>query len=78
VASFAAVIDEAHAHHTPVIGHLGETSWIEGARLGIDYLTHAADWSAATLPADRRPAYANAIQARGPIRKRRHEVTEWI
>jgi imidazolonepropionase-like amidohydrolase len=68
--AIATVIDEAHAHHIPVIGHLGETSWLEGARLGIDHLTHAADWSAATLPADRRPAYANAIQARGPIRAR--------
>lgn len=37
------VIDAAHAHAIPVIGHLGATSWLEGARLGIDHLTHAVD-----------------------------------
>ncbi len=32
----ATVIEEAHAHGIPVIGHLGQTSWLEGATLGID------------------------------------------
>ncbi len=66
----AAVLDEAHAHGIPVIGHLGETSWLEGARLGIDYLTHAADWSASTLPPERRAAYTEAVRIRGAMRAR--------
>lgn len=73
-ASVATVIDEAHAHGIPVIGHLGQTSWLEGARLGIDFLTHAADWSADTLPPDKRPMYAAAVRARGAIRAR----VDWL
>ena len=69
-AAVAIVIDEAHAHGIPVIGHLGATSWLEGARLGIDYLTHAVDWSASTLAEDKRAAYAEAERTRGPIRAR--------
>lgn len=66
----AAVVDEAHAHRIPVIGHLGETSWLEGARLGIDHLTHTVDWSEKTLPGAKRAAYAAAASARGAIRAR--------
>src|SRR5262249_9807711 len=66
----ATVIDEAHAHSIPVIGHLGETSWLEGARLGIDYLTHTADWSEKMLPESKRDAYATAVRAHGAIRAR--------
>jgi imidazolonepropionase-like amidohydrolase len=69
-AAVATVINEAHAHGVPVIGHLGQTSWLEGARLGIDSLTHAADWSAGTLPDDKRAAYTEAIRRRGAIRAR--------
>jgi len=70
----AAVIDEAHAHSIPVIGHLGETSWLEAARLGIDYLTHTVDWSEKTLPEAKRGAYAAAVRTRGAIRAR----IEWL
>jgi imidazolonepropionase-like amidohydrolase len=66
----AVVIDEAHAHAIPVIGHLGETSWLEGARLGIDYLTHTVDWSEKTLAETKRAAYASAVRERGAIRAR--------
>ena len=66
----ATVVDEAHAHGVPVIGHLGQTSWLEGARAGIDFLTHAADWSAGTLPVERRKPYADAIAKRGALRAR--------
>jgi imidazolonepropionase-like amidohydrolase len=69
-ASVATVIDEAHAHGVPVIGHLGETSWRQGAELGIDYLTHAADWSVETLPEDQRAGYREAVRTRGPVRAR--------
>jgi len=64
------VIDEAHRHGVPVIGHLQRTSWLEGARLGIDHLTHAVDWSSKTLPEAARPAYAAAIRDRGAMRAR--------
>ena len=66
----ATVVDEAHALGVPVIGHLGETSWLEGARAGIDFLTHAADWSAATLPQKRRTRYLDAVARRGALRAR--------
>ncbi len=69
-AAVATVVEEAHAHGIPVIGHLGQTSWLEGARAGIDFLTHAADWSAGTLPPDRRARYAAAIARRGALRAR--------
>ena len=59
----AAVIDEAHKHGIPVIGHLGRTSWLEAARLGIDHLAHAADWSPKTLTPDGRRRYFEAIRA---------------
>jgi imidazolonepropionase-like amidohydrolase len=65
-----ALVEEAHAHGVPVIGHLGQTSWRDGADLGIDYLTHAVDWSEGSLPAASREAYRRAIAARGPIRAR--------
>lgn len=66
----AVVIDQAHAHSIPVIGHLGQTSWLEGARLGIDHLTHTVDWSQKTLPETKRDAYAAAVKTRGAIRAR--------
>lgn len=66
----AIVVEEAHAAGVPVIGHLQTTSWTEGARAGLDHLTHAADWSEKTLPPARREAYRNAIAAKGPMRAR--------
>ena len=66
----ATVIDEAHGNGVPVIGHLGRTSWRQGAELGIDFLTHAVDWSEETLPPDRREAYRAAKRERGAIRAR--------
>lgn len=68
--ALAAGIDEAHAHGIPVIGHLGRSSWTEGARANIDFLTHAADWSAKTLRAEDRPQYEADIAARGAFRAR--------
>jgi imidazolonepropionase-like amidohydrolase len=64
------VVDEARAHSLPVIGHLGRTAWREGAELGVDYLTHAVDWSAASLPAVRQEDYREAIDKRGAVRAR--------
>jgi imidazolonepropionase-like amidohydrolase len=38
-------IDEAHAHHLKIIGHLQRTTWTDAANLGIDGVEHAAPWS---------------------------------
>jgi imidazolonepropionase-like amidohydrolase len=35
-----AIIDEAHAHHLPVIGHLSGTTWKQAIDLGIDGIEH--------------------------------------
>ena len=51
------MIDEALKHSIPVIGHMGQTSWLEAARLGIDHLAHAVDWSSKTLTAEARKSY---------------------
>jgi imidazolonepropionase-like amidohydrolase len=61
----ASVIDEAHKNGIPVIGHLGQTSWLEAARLGIDHLTHAVDWSPKMLTAENRPKYFAAVRSYG-------------
>ncbi|EGF92591.1 amidohydrolase family protein [Asticcacaulis biprosthecium C19] len=66
----ATVIDEAHRHHIPVIGHLQKTSWAAGARLGIDHLAHSVDWSVESLPPAARPAYMKALEARPGFRSR--------
>lgn len=63
-------IDEAHAAGVPVIGHLERTSWTEAARMGIDFLTHAASWSVAELPPARRASYERARESRGRMRAR--------
>lgn len=63
-------IEEAHAARVPVIGHLSRTSWTEAARMGIDFLTHAASWSAGELPESKRDAYERARRERGPMRAR--------
>jgi imidazolonepropionase-like amidohydrolase len=69
----ASVIDEAHQHGIPVIGHMGQTSWLEAARLGIDHLAHAVDWSPKTLTAEARKSYFAAGRGRdgrSPFRAR--------
>jgi imidazolonepropionase-like amidohydrolase len=69
----AIVIDEAHRHGIPVIGHMGQTSWLEAARLGIDHLAHTVDWSPKTLTPEARQKYFAAVSKygiRGPFRSR--------
>lgn len=61
-----ALVDEAHSHGIPVIGHLQLTSWQEGLDLGVDQLTHAVDWSIAMLPEPARERYHEArLRRRG-------------
>jgi imidazolonepropionase-like amidohydrolase len=66
----AAVIDEAHRHSIPVIGHLQRTTWAEGTQLGIDHLTHSVDWSVSSLPVSARAVYASATRARSGFQSR--------
>jgi imidazolonepropionase-like amidohydrolase len=66
----ATVVDEAHRHRIPVIGHLQRTTWAQGVSLGVDHLAHSVDWSINSLPADRRASYATAIKERGGFRPR--------
>jgi imidazolonepropionase-like amidohydrolase len=57
-------IDEAHARHLRIIGHLQRTSWAEAAAMGIDGVEHAADWNEEQLPPDKRAAYDNSMFGR--------------
>ncbi|HJT18134.1 MAG TPA: amidohydrolase family protein [Thermoanaerobaculia bacterium] len=59
-----AAIDEAHAEHLPIIGHMQRTSWLDAANMGIDGFEHAADWNEGMLPADKRAAYDNSMFGR--------------
>ena len=66
----ASAIEESHSNGIRVIGHLQRTSWREAADMGIDFLTHAADWSPKSLSPDKREVYKAAIRERGPIKAR--------
>ncbi|ATC32165.1 hypothetical protein CA606_07255 [Caulobacter vibrioides] len=66
----ASVTDEAHRRHIPLIGHLQRTSWAQGVRLGVDHLAHSVDWSADSLPPDRRQTYLAAAKTRPGFRSR--------
>jgi imidazolonepropionase-like amidohydrolase len=52
-----AAIEEAHRHGVRVIGHLQSTTWTEAARMGIDFIVHAASWAPEYLPPAARAAY---------------------
>lgn len=69
-AQVATLIDEAHAHGVPVIGHLQRTSWAKGVALGIDHLAHSFDWSLESLPAAARAGYVEATRTRSGFRAR--------
>jgi imidazolonepropionase-like amidohydrolase len=66
----AVVVDEAHRHALPVIGHLHATSWAEGLARGVDHLAHAVDWSVKSLPLGARAGYLRARETRGTFRSR--------
>jgi imidazolonepropionase-like amidohydrolase len=57
-------IAEAHRHGLRVIGHLQATTWTEAARMGIDFLAHAAPWAPEYLPADARTNYQQGMFGR--------------
>src|SRR5437868_6970325 len=50
-------IDEAHRRGIRVIGHVQSTTWTEAARMGIDFIAHAAPWASEYLPPPARAAY---------------------
>lgn len=68
--SVGVLVEAAHAAGVPVIGHLQRTPTIEALRLGVDHVTHAADWSSDMLRPERRAAYEDARKANGPIKAR--------
>ena len=53
-------IDEAHRQGVKVIGHLHLTSWTEGAKLGIDFLTHGVPVSPSLLSEEERRIFDQA------------------
>ena len=57
-------IDEAHRRGIRVIGHLQSTTWTESARMGIDFIAHAAPWAPEYLPPAARPAYQPSMFGR--------------
>jgi imidazolonepropionase-like amidohydrolase len=59
-----AAIDEAHRHRLRVIGHLQSTTWTEAARMGIDFIVHAAPWAPEYLPPTARAAYRPSMFGR--------------
>jgi len=60
--AIATVIDEARRYGIPVIGHMGRTSWLEAAQLGIDHLAHTVDWSPKTLTPENRQRYFESVR----------------
>jgi imidazolonepropionase-like amidohydrolase len=59
-----AAIDEAHHRGLRVIGHLQSTTWTDAARMGIDFIVHAAPWAPEYLPATARGAYQQDMFSR--------------
>jgi imidazolonepropionase-like amidohydrolase len=59
-----AAIEEAHRDGLRVIGHLQSTTWTEAARMGIDFIVHAAPWSSEYLPTAARAAYDQSMFGR--------------
>jgi imidazolonepropionase-like amidohydrolase len=59
-----AAIDEAHRRGIRVIGHLQATTWTAAARMGIDFIAHAAPWAAEYLPEAARGGYQQTMFGR--------------
>ncbi len=59
-----AAIAEAHKLGVPVVGHLQNTTWTEAAKLGIDFITHAAPWNGKYLSEQNRQNYIPTMLGR--------------
>ncbi|HXS97840.1 MAG TPA: amidohydrolase family protein [Candidatus Limnocylindrales bacterium] len=57
-------IDEAHRRGLRVIGHLQSTTWTDAARMGIDFIAHAASWAPEYLAPAARAAYRPSMFGR--------------
>ncbi|NNF59549.1 MAG: amidohydrolase family protein, partial [Rhodothermaceae bacterium] len=57
-------VEAAHAEGLEAIGHLQRTTWTEGARRGLDHLTHGAPWSMEYLPEAARAGYQGTFRGR--------------
>ena len=57
-------IDEAHRRGIRVIGHVQSTTWTEAARMGIDFIAHAAPWASEYLPPPAPAAYRPSMFGR--------------
>jgi imidazolonepropionase-like amidohydrolase len=66
-----AAIDEAHKQGVSVIGHLQNTTWTEAAEMGIDFITHAGNWSGYYLDEADQKKYT-------PTMKGRLDWIDWI
>jgi imidazolonepropionase-like amidohydrolase len=65
-----AAIAEARARKVRVIGHLGATTWTQGAEAGIDGVEHGAPWTSDWLaPADREE-HRRAAREQGGMKGR--------
>src|SRR5262249_2864337 len=59
-----AAIDEAHHRGIRVIGHLQSTAWTDAARMGIDFIVHAAPWAPEYLETGARARYQPSMFGR--------------
>jgi len=59
-----AAIECAHAERLPIVGHLQSTTWTEAAEMGIDGIEHAAPWSNAYLPPEKRSGHKPTLLGR--------------
>jgi imidazolonepropionase-like amidohydrolase len=50
-----AIIDEAHAHDVPALGHLMATTWKQAVDLGIDGIEHSAPWTTELIGRNLQP-----------------------
>ena len=57
-------IKEAHQRGIRVIGHLQSTTWTDAARMGIDFIVHAAPWAPEYLPESARRSYQPSMFGR--------------
>jgi imidazolonepropionase-like amidohydrolase len=57
-------IEEAHKRGIRVIGHLQATTWTDAARMGIDFIVHAAPWAPEYLAPAARAGYQPSMFGR--------------
>ena len=71
-----AAVDEARRHGLRVGGDLVATSWVDGARLGIDVISHLASRDPELLPVRYRDDYRQLVSA--PESNRLWQIVQWL